>query len=118
MVTKRQLNEKKGRIAESIATCVLRLKGYRILARRFKTVVGEIDIVAVKKNVLIGVEVKARATYDDALWSLTPHQQKRIMKALQIFLIYAPKWASADVRFDIILIRFPWVKHLKQAWSE
>lgn len=118
MVTKKQRYERKGRWAETFAVCLLKAKGYRILARRFKTPVGEIDIIAAKKNLLVGVEVKARKTFDQAMWALTPHQQLRINKALQIFLIYAPKWTSADIRFDIILIQFPWIKHLKQAWSE
>ena len=46
-------------------------KGYRILARRFRTPYGEIDIVARRRNLLTFVEVKARATLDDAADGIT-----------------------------------------------
>jgi putative endonuclease len=118
MTPKRQKNERKGRFAEMVAVCFLQMKRYRILARRFKTPLGEVDIVASKRNLLIGVEVKSRKTFDEGMWAITPTQQKRITRALKIFLTRTPKWASADVRFDIILINFPYIKHIKHVWSE
>lgn len=118
MATKKQKYEQKGRWAEAYAAFYLQIKGYGILARRFKTALGEVDIIATKGNTLIGIEVKAHKTFDAGLWAVTPNQQKRIIRGIKIFLTKKPKWASADIRFDIILIKFPYIKHLKHVWSE
>lgn len=78
---KRQAALQFGLSAESRATACLLLKGYRILARRFKTPVGEIDIVARRRGTLVFVEVKARKSLDDAAEALTARQQARIIDA-------------------------------------
>ena len=65
-----------GLSAESRAAAYLIAKGYRIVARRFRSPVGEIDIVARRRGVLVFVEVKARSTLDDAAESLVPRQQQ------------------------------------------
>src|ERR1043165_7036152 len=72
-----------GLSAEARAVAWLTAKGYRILARRFRSPYGEIDIVARRRNLLAFVEVKARATLDDAAWAVTPRQQARIITAPQ-----------------------------------
>ena len=71
-----QVHERAGRIAEAAAAWHLRLHGYRILARRFATPVGEIDLVAQRRNLLVFVEVKRRATVTSALAALLPLQQR------------------------------------------
>lgn len=93
-----------GLSAESKASAFLIAKGYRILARRFRTPYGEIDIVARKRDLLAFVEVKARASLDDAAYSVTPQQQQRIIAAAQAWLMAHPEHADFDMRFDAILI--------------
>jgi putative endonuclease len=93
-----------GLSAESKASAFLIAKGYRILARRFRTPYGEIDIVARRRNLLAFVEVKARANLDDAAWSVTPQQQQRIVAAAQAWLMTHPEHAAFDMRFDAVLI--------------
>jgi putative endonuclease len=61
-------------LAESRAAAWLIAHGYRILARRWKSPLGEIDIVAARRHSLIFVEVKARATLDDAGFAVTDRQ--------------------------------------------
>lgn len=90
--------------AESRACVFLLAKGYRILARRFKTPYGEIDIVARKRNLLVFIEVKARAALDDAAYAVTPQQQQRIVAAAQIWLSAHEDHANLDMRFDVVLI--------------
>src|SRR5882724_205581 len=90
--------------AESRASVYLLAKGYRILARRFRTRYGEIDIVARRRNLLAFVEVKARATLDDAAYAVLPQQQQRIAAAAQMWLMNHPEHTSFDCRFDVILI--------------
>ena len=71
----RQVAFRTGLSAESRAAALLIAKGFRILARRWKSPVGEIDIVARRRGLLVFVEVKARDTLDDAAWSVTDRQR-------------------------------------------
>jgi putative endonuclease len=90
--------------AESRASALLIVKGYRILARRFKTSVGEIDIVARRRGVLVFVEVKARARYDEAVEAITERQRRRIVAAAECWLAARPQDAQGDIRFDVVLV--------------
>jgi putative endonuclease len=107
-----------GLSAESRAAAYLVAKGYRILSRRFRSAVGEIDIVARRKGVLIFVEVKARNTLDGAAESLLPRQQRRIAAAAAAWLAANPDYAEGDIRFDVVLVapgRIP--RHLPAAFE-
>src|SRR6195256_4805476 len=77
----RQVAFRTGISAESRAAVFLIAKGFRILARRWRSPVGEIDIVARRRALLVFVEVKARETLDDAAWSVTERQRARIIAA-------------------------------------
>ena len=93
-------------------------RGYRVLARRFKTPVGEIDIVARRRNLVAFIEVKARAGFDDAAYAVTPRQQQRIIAAAQAWLAQNPQFEQYDMRFDAILVaprRLP--RHLTAAFD-
>jgi putative endonuclease len=107
-----------GLSAETRAAAYLVIKGYRILARRFRTPYGEIDIVARRRNLLAFVEVKARSNLDDAAYAVTPRQQQRIIEAAQAWLMAHPEHADFDLRFDAVLIapgRLP--RHLLAAFD-
>ncbi|MBI3702493.1 MAG: YraN family protein [Rhizobiales bacterium] len=93
-----------GLSAESRAAAWLIAHGYRILARRWKSPLGEIDIIAARRHTLIFVEVKARATLDDAAEAVTERQQQRIAAAAEIWLANNPMPAIRDMRFDAILV--------------
>lgn len=90
--------------AESRAAAWLIAHGYRILARRFRSPLGEIDIIAARRYTLIFVEVKARATLDEAAEAVTPRQKHRIAAAAEIWLANNPAPAIRDMRFDVILV--------------
>jgi len=90
--------------AEARAAALLIAKGYRILAKRFRTPHGEIDIVARRRNTVIFVEVKARANLDDAAYAVTPRQQARIIAAAQLWLMAHSEHEGYDLRFDAMLI--------------
>src|ERR1700676_4651713 len=107
-----------GLSAESRAAALLMAKGYRILAKRFRTPYGEIDLVARKRNLLAFIEVKARASLDDAAYAVTPRQQARIIAAAQAWLMTHPEHAEFELRFDVVLIaprRLP--RHLLAAFD-
>ena len=90
--------------AESRAAAWLIAHGYRILARRWKSPLGEIDIIAARRYTLIFVEVKARANLDDAAEAVTQRQKQRIAAAAEIWLAGNPMPAIRDMRFDAILV--------------
>lgn len=90
--------------AESRAAAWLLGHGFRILARRWKSPLGEIDIIAARRHLLIFVEVKARATLDNAAESVTPRQKQRIAAAAEIWLANHPQPTIRDMRFDAILV--------------
>lgn len=112
---------RRGWRAESAAALALRLKGYRILARRFRGPGGEIDLVARRGDTLAIVEVKTRADPDAALTAVTPRQRARVERAARAVLATLPDatWAAtATVRFDVIIV-YPWhwPRHLPDAWQ-
>jgi putative endonuclease len=107
-----------GLSAESRAAAYLIAKGYRIVARRFKSAVGEIDIVARRGRVLVFAEVKARDRLDDAAWSVLPRQQRRVAAAAGAWLAEHPDDAQCHIRFDAVLVapgRLP--RHIEAAFE-
>jgi putative endonuclease len=93
-----------GLSAESRAAAFLVAKGYRILARRFRTPVGEIDIIARRFNTVVFVEVKARASLDDAAESITDRGKSRIVAAAEFWIARSPDFGACDFRFDAMLV--------------
>jgi putative endonuclease len=93
-----------GLSAESRAAMFLIAKAYRIVARRWKTPLGEIDIVARRRRSLVFVEVKARANADEAAEAVTERVKRRIIGAAEVWLARHPDDANAEIRFDVILV--------------
>ncbi len=100
----RQVAFRTGISAESRAAALLVAKGFRILARRWKSPVGEIDIVARRRGLLVFVEVKARERLDDAAWSVTERQRARIVAAAEVWLAQYADDRIRDIRFDAMLV--------------
>lgn len=114
--TKKQTYQK-GMWAENLAELFLKIKGYRIIERRYKTPVGEIDILAMKHAALIAVEVKARDSHDDAAYAVTPKTQNRIARAMDFYLSQHSYHVGRDIRFDVITIKSPFfIRHIDNAW--
>jgi len=104
MQAERQKREKQGRRAEDIAAIYLRLKGYRILEKRYRTPLGEIDLIAAKNDVIAFVEVKYRKTLEDAQWAITPRQVERILQAGELFIARNSTYMNCDRRLDAIYV--------------
>ena len=96
--------EARGRRAEEQAASHLEQLGFRILARRAKTPMGEIDLVARRRRLVLFVEVKFRDHTDDGLWAIRPQQQRRIAKAAEAWLATQPALTNLDMRFDAIIV--------------
>lgn len=101
---KKKLSHHYGHLAEWIAALYLRLIGYRILAKRFKTPSGEIDIIAAKNHRLISVEVKARMAFSSLPEALSSTQHRRCKTATEFFLSRHPKLLHNEVRYDMIWV--------------
>ncbi len=110
--------EKRGRRSEMLASLLLMAKGYRILGRRVKTHLGEIDLIARSpKGIVCFIEVKARGTANEAVQSIGPRQQGRIARAAALYLARRPALAAKGVRYDAIIVaagRLP--RHVRDAW--
>ena len=116
--SQRQRNHRRGIRAEYLASTYLMLKGYRLVAMRYKTKFGEIDLVMRRAKTLIFIEVKARPTYDAAAMALHTKNQLRVMQASQVFLQQHVAYQNHQVRFDAVLIA--WYKrphHLVHAFG-
>lgn len=100
----RQVAFRLGLSAESRAAAYLIAKGYRIIARRWRSPAGEINIVARRRGTLVFVEVKARASLDQAAESVMPQQRRRIIGAAEAWLAAHPDAANLDMRFDAVLV--------------
>jgi len=106
-----------GLLAESLCRLALRLKFYRILAKRYKTPFGEIDIVAQRGDTIAAIEVKARANRDEALESIQPKQRQRIERAALDFIARNPHFNGHNLRFDIMLVAPRALPvHIPDAW--
>jgi putative endonuclease len=115
----RRAAEREGRRAETLAALYLQCKFYRILARRFRTRAGEIDLIAKRGNTLAFVEVKRRASEAAARAAIAPTSRKRIARAATIFLAQNPQFSACALRLDAVFMTpGGWPIHLEGAWDD
>ena len=112
----RRQAERSGRVGETAAAWWLRLKGWRILARRVRTPAGEVDLIAKRGNLVAFVEVKRRKTGAELDFAIDQFRLARVAAAAEYL---APRYMEAgdDMRVDVILIA-PGraLRHLENAW--
>jgi len=109
--------ERRGRGAETIACWYLRMRGWRILARRARVPGGEVDIVAKRGRTLAFVEVKARGDEHAAAFALDEYRLRRVAVAAERLM---PRYMKGveDVRIDaIFIVPFRWPRHLTNIWQ-
>lgn len=108
---------RQGHRGEALAALWLQLKLYRILDRRFKTPMGEIDLVVEKGSTVVFVEVKLRARHADEALTYAAINRSRITRAAQLWLAQNPHAMGRDFRFDVILLApGRWPRHLINAF--
>ncbi len=108
---------RRGHMAEYVAAAFLLFKGYRILAIRHKTRLGEIDIIARKGDLVACVEVKARGSLDAAVFAVSGLSQQRIRAAGDLWLSHRRDASRLSLRYDIVAV-LPWrvPRHLPGAF--
>ncbi|WP_292884760.1 YraN family protein [Nisaea sp.] len=117
MVLAKRRAQRFGLYAEAFCRLILRLKGYRIIATRLRTKVGEIDILAERGQTLAIVEVKARPDLDTAQESVTHAQWRRLQRAALWVQKGNSRLAGHRLRFDLFAVahwRFP--RHIQNVW--
>tara|TARA_Y100001934_G_scaffold239400_1_gene293005 strand:- start:109 stop:465 length:357 start_codon:yes stop_codon:yes gene_type:complete len=107
----------KGVWAERVCCFILWFKGYRILETRYKTKLGEVDIIARSKKEVLFVEVKYRKGKEQAAYSISQKSQNRIANAAKLYLQSNPDLMGLDMRFDAFLLSgYFYPKHIENAW--
>lgn len=114
---KRKRAHRRGHLAEYLAAFYLVLKGYRILALRYRTPLGEIDIIARKGELVAMVEVKARKAETTAVDAVSFESQRRIRAAADVWLARMRGTGHLSLRFDIVaILPWSWPRHFRDAF--
>ena len=111
------LARESGRRGEVWAALLLMAKGYRILGFRLASPQGEIDLLALRGNILAVVEVKRRTSLETALEAVTSDQRERLRRAAAAIAAGRPALKAATIRLDLIALapnRLP--RHIPDAW--
>lgn len=110
----------KGQGGEDRAAAYLESQGYEIVARNFRSSFGEIDIIALDRDTLVFIEVKAWSLFgiENLEYSITKQKQQRIIKTAKFFLATHREYNSIALRFDIIFIGSQGIHHLASAFME
>lgn len=116
-MTRRRRAYRAGHVAEYLAAAALTVKGYHVLARRQRTPVGEIDIIARRRGLLAFVEVKRRQELTVALDAVAARQRRRITRAAEAYLATRPDLMNLQIRFDVmVVLPWRWPRHIIDAW--
>ena len=115
-------NYHRGKWAEYLACCFLRLHGYQILERNYitgkGTTAGEIDCIARCGKDIIFIEIKERRNLDIAAYAITNQQKKRIIRGAESWLKKHRQYQNYNFRFDALLFAPPLhIRHIRNAWS-
>jgi putative endonuclease len=114
----RRAAELYGHRGETLAALFLRLKLYRIVTRRFKTPVGEIDLIVRRGKTTVFIEVKARRKAETEAETLESINRRRIVRAAEWYVSRHPALADAPLRFDVIFLApGRWPRHIVNAFD-
>ena len=105
MEKKRPQTGKLGKLAEDYAVKLLIQKGYKIIDRNFRSRFGEIDIVSIKENALVFVEVKARWSnkFGSPEEAVTPSKLWKIRQTAEYYSILHPDLPKS-LRIEVVSI--------------
>jgi putative endonuclease len=107
-----------GHRGEALAALYLNAKLYRVIARRVKTPVGEIDLIVRRFGVTVFVEVKTRGRAETETEALMAVNQRRIVRAADHYIARHPYLAQTPLRYDVIfLARGRWPRHIVNAFD-
>jgi putative endonuclease len=109
-----------GVLAEYWVAMILWCQFYRVVAMRYKTKVGEVDIIATRGKSVRFVEVKYRPSFDIGMNAITPKAQARILRTAEHYMLVHKKEShnlNYEWHCDVILVnKFFGIKHIKNAF--
>ena len=107
-----------GRAGEKRAIDFIKKKGFKILETNYKTVFGEIDIIAEEKGILVFIEVKTRSSdnYGNPCEAVDKRKQEKYYKTATYYL-QKEKKTDAECRFDVIEIENGEINHIFNAFG-
>ncbi len=106
-----------GKKAEYICQKYLKSIGFKIIKTNFKTPLGEIDIIAIKNNIIVAFEVKFRSDHNNLYYAISKTQQQRISNAFLLFLKHKTCYNDFYKRFDALLVNNNFeIQHLTNTW--
>jgi len=118
-------NTLRGREGEEQAAAAVKAAGMEIIARNVRSKYGEVDIVALKEETIVFIEVKTWASYgmEDLQYSIDIKKQQKIIKTANYFLSENRKYSKMTVRFDVIFVKNKVsggykITHLASAFTE
>jgi putative endonuclease len=95
---------RRGHVAEMVAAAFLLAKGYRLLARRWRSPYGEVDLIVRRGRRLAFVEVKRRPTRSDAEAAITLRQSLRYAQAAEFWISRHPAFAEHERALDVVFV--------------
>ena len=103
----RQKRYRRGISAEVIAAAYLMSRGHLILARRYKSPIGEIDLISLKRGRIAFIEVKRRDSLEACEASITPRLRQRVQRAADLWLARNDRYQQHQLGFDLVFV-MPW----------
>ncbi|MDR0320131.1 MAG: YraN family protein [Treponema sp.] len=109
-----------GKEGEEQAAAALKTAGMEIITKNYRSKSGEVDIVALDKETVVFVEVKAWTTLDleDLQYSVDTRKQRKIIETAKYFLSENRKYSNMAIRFDVIFVKNNSITHLASAFME
>ena len=97
--------QKLGQTGESLAAWYLKKNGYKIIEQNYRTPLGEIDIIAQEKKIIVFVEVKSRRSirFGNPKWAVTPQKQRKISRVALQYL-KSTRQMNKSARFDVVAV--------------
>lgn len=115
--TRRRKAYRRGHRSEWLAAVALMAKGFRILERRYRTRLGEIDLIARRGDLVLIVEVKARRSLVEAMEAIARQSERRIEAAADIWLSRQPDYGRFSIRFDMVaVLPLRWPVHVENVF--
>jgi putative endonuclease len=109
---------RRGLFGEALALWSYRCRLYRLLARRYKTPAGEIDLIVKRGRAIVFAEVKHRPTETGGLEAITSTARRRITRAAELWLAAHPDAEGFDLRFDLVIVRpFHLPRHIRSVFD-
>jgi putative endonuclease len=115
-----QNRKEQGKQGEELAAAELESAGMKIIDKNFRSVHGEVDLIALDGDTIVFIEVKSWSVYgmENLQYGLDRKKQRRIIETAKYFLSVNRKYNKMAIRFDVVFVNKDKVTHLASAFTE